>query len=413
MLRVSNLNKSYGTRTLFDGVTFAMTPGERLGLVGRNGSGKTTLFRLIMDQEVADAGRIERPRHYTVEHLSQHLEFKKKTVLEEACSNLPVQEGDWVEQHRAEEALMGLGFSVADFDRPPREMSGGFQVRLQLARLLVSAPDLLLLDEPSNYLDIVSLRWLQRYLRSWKGELILITHDRNFMDSVTTHSMVIHRGKIRRVQGTTVKLYELLAVEEETYERTRINQEKSRRDDERLIERFRFKASKARQVQSRIKMLEKKGSLDKLADIANLSFKFNAAPFNAHTLLQSEDLGFSYDTETLIENVTLSIEMGDRIAVIGKNGKGKTTLLNLLAGELEPRSGMLKCHPGLRLAHFGQTNIDRLHQGLTVEEEIQSALSVTDRGRARGICGLMMFSGDDALKKRRPHNAGPRSRWRS
>ena len=176
MLRVSDLSKSYGTRTLFDGVTFAITPGERLGLVGRNGSGKTTLFRLIMDREVADAGRIERPRQYTVEHLSQHLEFKKKTVLEEACSNLPVQEGGWVEQHRAEEALMGLGFSVADFDRPPQELSGGFQVRLQLARVLVSAPDLLLLDEPTNYLDIVSVRWLQRYLRSWKGELILITN---------------------------------------------------------------------------------------------------------------------------------------------------------------------------------------------------------------------------------------------
>ncbi len=411
MLQIQQLSKAYGPRVLFDGVTFALTRGERLGLVGRNGSGKTTLLRLILGEETADAGRIEKPKHYTIGHLSQHLTFHKNTVLEEACLELPVQEGGWVEEYRAEEALMGLGFTVEDFGLPPEKLSGGFQVRLQLAKVLVSAPNLLLLDEPTNYLDIVSMRWLQRYLRSWPGEVILITHDRDFMDRVTTHSMVIHRSKVRRIAGNTTKLYDMLAVEEEVHEKTRVNQAKSRRDAERFVDRFRYKASKSRQVQSRIKALEKQGTLERLDDIATLSFRFNAAPFQAHTLLEADGLEFGYDDgPTLISELSLGIEMGDRVAVIGKNGKGKSTLLNLIADELAVRGGSFKRHPSLRLAHFGQTNIDRLHPDMTVEEEIMAAVPDGSRGTARKICGLMMFQGDDALKRVDVLSGGERAR---
>jgi ATP-binding cassette subfamily F protein 3 len=411
MLRFQDLGKSYGTRTLFEGMTFAMTPGERLGLVGRNGTGKTTLLRLILGQESPDHGRIEQPRGYRIGHLSQHLAFTQDKILDEACLDLPVQEGDWVERHRAEEALMGLGFEVADFDRSPAELSGGFQVRLQLAKVLVSAPNLLLLDEPTNYLDIVSLRWLERYLRSWSGELILVTHDREFLDRVITHSMIIHRGQVRRVQGPTAKLYEMLAKEEEMYEKARLGEERSRRETERFVERFRYKASKARQVQSRIKQLDKLEQREKLDEIANLSFRFKAAPFNAHSLLQAEELGFGYgDGPDLIESLSLELEMGDRVAVIGKNGRGKSTFLNLVAGELMPRRGRVKRHPNLKMAHFGQTNIDRLQRGRTVEEEIIASLADADRGSVRGICGLMMFSGDDALKKVDVLSGGERAR---
>jgi ATP-binding cassette subfamily F protein 3 len=411
MLRFLELAKSYGTRTLFDGVTFAMTPGERLGFVGRNGSGKTTLLRLILGQETPDHGRIERPRDYKVGHLSQLLEFRAPTILEEACLDLPVQEGGYVEQHRAEEALMGLGFEVADFTRSPHEFSGGYQVRLQLAKVLVSAPNLLLLDEPTNYLDIISMRWLERYLRAWPGELIVITHDREFLDRVVTHSMIIHRGKVRRVQGRTEKLYEMLAKEEEMYEKARLGEERSRRETERFIERFRYKASKARQVQSRVKRLEKLGQRDRLEDIASLSFQFNSAPFQAHTLLEVQELAFGYEGGAeLFADLTVGVEKGDRIAVIGKNGKGKSTLLNLIAGELMPVRGRIKRHPSLRLAHFGQTNIDRLHRGSTVEEEILASTPAADRGIVRGICGLMMFSGDDALKKVEVLSGGERAR---
>jgi len=412
MLQVHQLRKSFGTQLLFDGVTFALTPGERLGLVGRNGSGKTTLFRLILGEEPPDDGRIDKPRDYSIGHVSQHLQFEADTVLKEACLGLPVQEGGWVEEYKAEEALMGLGFKEADFHRPPGEFSGGYQVRLQLAKALVSAPDLLLLDEPTNYLDIVSMRWLQRYLRSWAGEIILITHDRNFMDRVTTHSMAIHRGKVRRVAGPTDKLYEMLAVEEEIHEKTRQNQEKSRRDAERFIDRFRYQATKARQVQSRVKMLKKQGTMDQLEEISTLSFKFNAAPFHAHSLLRAADLEFGYgaDGPTLIEDLSVNLEMGDRVAIVGKNGKGKSTLLNLIADELTPRRGQFKRHDAMRVAHFGQTNIDRLHADLTVEEEIMSSVPDRSRGTARGICGLMMFQGDDALKKVRVLSGGERAR---
>ncbi|MHC5066860.1 MAG: ABC-F family ATP-binding cassette domain-containing protein, partial [Planctomycetota bacterium] len=411
MLQIQGLSKAYGERVLFDGVTFALTPGERLGLVGRNGSGKTTLMRLILGEETADAGRIERPKQYSVGHLSQHLEFTKDNILEEACLGLPEQEGGWKEEYLAEQALMGLGFTVEDFSRPPSEFSGGFQVRLQLAKVLVSAPNLLLLDEPTNYLDIVSMRWLERYLRSWPGEVILITHDRQFMDRIVTHTMAIHRGKVRRVPGGTAKLYEILAVEEEIHEKTRLNQAKSRKDTERFVERFRYKASKSRQVQSRIKALEKQGSMEQLAEIATLSFKFNAAEFNAHHLLHVEDLEFGYEEEQqLISELSLSLEMGDRVGIIGKNGKGKSTFLNLIADELRPRGGRIKRHPSLEMAHFGQTNIDRLHAGMTVEEEIMSVVPDGSRGTARGICGLMMFQGDDALKKVDVLSGGERAR---
>ena len=411
MLQIQQLSKSYGPRVLFDEVTVALTPGERLGLVGRNGCGKTTLLRLILGEETPDGGKIKRPQHYTVGHLSQHLAFEAETVLQEACLGLPIQEGDWVEEYLAEQALMGLGFTLEDFDRPPSELSGGFQVRLQLAKVLVSAPNLLLLDEPTNYLDIVSMRWLQRYLCNWPGEIILITHDRAFMDRVTTHTMVIHRSNVRRIAGNTTKLYDMLAQEEEIHEQTRQNQVRNRRSDERFVERFRYSATKARQGQSRIKMLERLGTLSQLEEIANLSFKFNAAPFNAHTLLQAKDLEFGYaDGPSLISELSFSLEMGDRVAIVGKNGRGKSTLLNLIAGELTSRSGTFKRHPSTRLAHFGQTNIDRLHAGMTVEEEILSAMPEQSRGAARGICGLMMFQGDDALKRVEVLSGGERAR---
>ena len=411
MLRFQDVIKAYATRVLFENASFAMTPGERLGLVGRNGTGKTTLLRMILGQEAPDGGRIERPRGYRVGHLSQHLQFDRPTILEEACVDLPVQEGGWVEQHRAEEALMGLGFDVADFGRAPGELSGGFQVRLQLAKVLVSEPNLLLLDEPTNYLDIVTMRWLERYLRSWPGELIVVTHDRDFLDAVTTHTMIIHRGRVRRVEGTTAKLYEMLAREEELYEKARLGEERSRRETERFIDRFRYKASKARQVQSRVKRLEKLEQREELQGIDTLSFRFRPAPFRGHTLLRVEDLGFGYDgSPELIDGLSFDIEAGDRIAVIGKNGKGKSTLLNLIAGELAARSGTVKPHPSVRMAHFGQTNIDRLERGRTVEEEIEAALPIAERGSARGICGLMMFSGDDAKKQVDVLSGGERAR---
>ena len=253
MLSVSGLCKSYGKQVLFEDVSFQVGPGERVGLVGRNGHGKTTLFRVLLGEESADEGKIAVPSGYRIGHLAQRLEFRHPTVLAEAASALPRREDGTDETYKAKAVLAGLGFDEADLSRPPAELSGGFQVRLNLARVLVSTPDLLLLDEPTNYLDIVSIRWLRRFLCAWKGALMLITHDRDFMDSVTTHTMAIHRCRVRKLPGNTEKLYGQILQEEMIHEQTRANDERKREEAEAFINRFRAQATKAKAVQSRIK----------------------------------------------------------------------------------------------------------------------------------------------------------------
>ena len=411
MIQVSNLEKSYGRQVLFDKIGFIINPGERVGLVGRNGHGKTTLFSLILGQEHQDSGTVSIPNGYKIGHLSQHIRFTEESVLKEACLSLPHREDGRDESYKAEAILMGLGFSADDLVLNPAQLSGGFQVRLNLAKVLVSNPNLLLLDEPTNYLDIVSLRWLVRFLRAWKKELIIITHDRSFMDSVTTHTMAIHRCGIRKIAGPTENVYQQLLMEEEIYEKTRVNDEKKRNEIEQFINRFRAKATKAKAVQSRVKALQKKERLEKLSDTRNLDFTFNSAPFNSKQLMEVKDLSFGFDPGApLIDGLSFHVGKKDRIAIIGKNGKGKTTLLNLLSGELAPLSGKVRHHNNLKFAYFGQTNINRLDPQKTVEEEIMDAQPDHNRGASRKICGVMMFPGDDALKKISVLSGGEKSR---
>ena len=411
MIQVSNLEKSYGRQELFDKIGFIINPGERVGLVGRNGHGKTTLFRLILGQEHQESGTIIIPGGYRIGHLSQHIRFTEESVLKEACLSLPHREDGRDESYKAEAILMGLGFSSDDLVLNPAQLSGGFQVRLNLAKALVSNPNLLLLDEPTNYLDIVSLRWLARFLRSWKKELIIITHDRSFMDSVTTHTMAIHRCGVRKIAGPTENVYQQLLLEEEVYEKTRLNDEKKRNEIEQFINRFRAKATKSKAVQSRVKALQKKELFKKLSDTKNLDFTFNSAPFYSKQLMEVKDLSFGFDPGApLIDGLSFYVGKNDRIAIIGKNGKGKTTLLNLLSGELDPLSGEVRHHNDLKLAYFGQTNVNRLNLHKTVEQEIMEAHPDHNRGAARKICGIMMFPGDNALKKISVLSGGEKSR---
>lgn len=409
MIKVENLTKSFGDQLLFEGVSFNINPRERVGLVGRNGHGKTTFLRLIVGEEHPDAGSITIPKNYRIGYVLQKLEFTEDTVLKEGARGLSRAERDhyW----KVEKVLAGLGFTKADMQRHPAEFSGGYQVRLNLAKVLVSEPDLLLLDEPTNYLDITSIRWIERFLTSWPHEVMLITHDRSFMDKLVTHTIAIHRRKFRKIAGNTEKLYAQIAQEEEIYEKTRINDERRRKEIEQFITRFRAKARLANLVQSRMKTLKKMEKPEKLEGVSSLGFAFRSQPFHAKYLMRAWNLSFSYHSETLlIRNFDITIGARDRICVIGKNGQGKTTLLKMLAGVLAPRSGEIVLHPGAVKGVFEQTNIGSLVDQRTVEEEILYSHSDVDRQAARNICGAMMFEGDDALKKIGVLSGGEKSR---
>lgn len=411
MLKVNGLSKSYGEQVLLNDVSFAISYGERIGLVGRNGHGKTTLFKIILGQEEYDSGEVSLPRHYRLGHLSQHIRFTEETVLKEACLSLPVSEDGIDESYKVEAILMGLGLTQEYFNTDPMALSGGYQIRLNLAKVLASEPNLLLLDEPTNYLDIISVRWLKKFLKNWKNELVIITHDRDFMDSITTHTMAIHRSKLKKVSGSTEKLYMQILQEEEVFEQTRMNEEKKRKETEKFINRFRAQATKASAVQSRIKALEKKEKVEKLDEIRTLDFEFKAAPFAGKWLMEVEELAFCFKSgENLIDGLTIAVGKKDRIGVIGKNGKGKTTLLNVLAGEFKPSNGQVRHHPALNLAYFGQTNIERLDRSKTIEQELMDAHPDYSRAGARRAAGVMMFDGDKALKKIDVLSGGERSR---
>ncbi len=411
MIQVQNICKSFGTQELFNDASFLVAPRERVGIVGRNGSGKSTLFKIILGEEYLDGGKIDIPKNYSLGYLKQHIAFSHATVHEEACSVLKKNEDGWIDTHHVEAILFGLGFDESSMQKDPMLLSGGFQIRLNLAKVLASEPNMLLLDEPTNYLDIVSMRWLSRFLRGWKGEILLITHDRKFMDEVCTHVVGIHRKKFRKIQGTVAKLKETIRTEEEVALRTQENDAHKREQLERVIDRFRFKASKAAMVQSKIKAVERLGEATRLEHERNLEFSFNEAPFPGKRMLQIKDLNFHFNGgPTLIQDLPVELFKGDRVAIIGPNGRGKTTLLNLIANELSPVSGSISLNPNILMNYFGQTNINRLNLENTVEEEIQSAVQSAERGKARSLAGLMMFSGDASQKRIRILSGGERSR---
>ncbi len=409
MIIVENLSKSFGGQLLFKNIDIKINPRERVGLVGRNGHGKTTFFRLITGEEEPDEGRIIIPKHYRIGSVDQQLHFTKKSVLEEGMTALGPDEHDHL--WKVEKILSGLGFSNKEMQQHPSEFSGGYQVRLNLAKILVSRPDLILLDEPTNYLDIESIRWIVRFLAGWPRELILITHDRSFMDKVVTHTIAIHRKRFRKVAGNTEKLYNQLAQEEDVYEKTRINDERRQKRIELFVNRFRAKARLANLVQSRLKTLKKIGSAEKIEKLKTLDFAFQCKPFHRKYVLKAENISFSYNSETpVIENFSLTVKARDRICIIGKNGKGKTTLIKLLSEKLKPQKGEIIFAPNLAKGVYEQTNIKSLIDTRTVEEEILYAGGSSDRQKARNICGAMMFEGDAALKLIEVLSGGEKSR---
>tara|TARA_A100001015_G_C15024662_1_gene729814 strand:+ start:603 stop:2093 length:1491 start_codon:yes stop_codon:yes gene_type:complete len=410
MIKVKDLAIAFAGHQIFEEVNVTFNRGEKVGFIGRNGSGKSTFLKLILSQLEPDSGSVEIPKGYRVGHLEQHIKFTKDTVLDEVCSILPIDRE--YEGWKGEIILEGLGFSPEDIMKHPSQFSGGYQVKINLAKLLLDEPNMLLLDEPTNYLDIHSVRWLKRFLQDWDQELILITHDRAFMDSVISSTLIVHRGNFRKTPGNTNNVREKIAAEEEIYEKTRVNEEKKREKTQEWINRFGAKASMASRAQSKVKMLEKQEVKEKMSDIATLDFKFNYLLYSTkENMIEVNKLNFGYQgKEQLIKDLSFKVGNHDKICIIGRNGKGKSTLLKLINGDLNPDSGSCAIYNKTSVGYFGQMNIDRLNPKLSIYEEMQKYVPDISQTNVRRTCGNMMFSGTLSNKLIKVLSGGEKSR---
>jgi len=410
MIRIKNLSVSFSGNVLFSDINLNINTKEKIGLIGRNGTGKSTFFKLLANNIEPDLGLIEFSKNYKIGFLEQHIKFTENTLIDEICTVL--NEERQYEVWKGEKILHGLGFTEEEILENPKLFSGGYQVKINLAKLLLLEPNLLLLDEPTNYLDIHSIKWLKKFLLDWKDEIILITHDRSFMDSIVSHTINIHRGNFRKVSGNTKKITEQIEQEEVIHEKTRINQEKNRKKTQEWIDRFKSKATLASRAQSKIKMLEKQEVFEKLSNMEKLDFKFTYHNYNSkESLLKTENINFNYDkNKPLLKNFSTKVNKGDKICIIGKNGKGKSTLLKLLHDEIKPHSGTINIHSKTKIGYFGQMNIDRLTEEKTIYEEMQSVDEHIIETTVRRTCAHMMFSGDLADKKISVLSGGEKSR---
>ncbi len=409
MIELINISKSYPTSELYSELNLRLNAGDKVGLVGRNGTGKSTLFKLILGEEHQDSGEIKFPKAYKIGALKQYFDFSEKTLIDETA--LALSEEDKYDIYKAEKILFGLGFTEEDLQKEPKAFSGGFQIRINLAKLLLTEPNMLLLDEPTNYLDILSIRWLKAFLKSFQGEVILITHDRDFMDSVCTHTLGIVRKSAFLIEGGTRKFYEQISANEEHHEKQKIAQEKKIKDLEEFIAKNKARAATATLAQSKVKILEKMDILEDINYDANLKFDFNYKDTAAKYLLEVKDLSFGYTHDNILfKNITFALSRGETIGIIGKNGKGKSTLLNTIAGELQALDGKVDFHPSCVFGHFGQTNISHLNKDNTIMDEIYSINHKLPEAVIRSICGIMMFSGDNAKKKISLLSGGEKSR---
>ncbi|WP_122893153.1 ABC-F family ATP-binding cassette domain-containing protein [Arcobacter peruensis] len=409
MIELINISKSYPTSELYSELNLRLNSGDKVGLVGRNGTGKSTLFKLILGEEHQDLGEIKFPKAYKIGALKQYFDFSEKTLISETA--LALSEDDKYDIYKAEKILFGLGFAEEDLEKDPKSFSGGFQIRINLAKLLLTEPNMLLLDEPTNYLDILSIRWLKAFLKSFQGEVILITHDRDFMDSVCTHTLGIVRKRAFLIQGGTKKFHDQILANEEHHEKQKIAQEKKIKDLEEFIAKNKARAATSTLAQSKVKILEKMDILEDINYDANLNFDFNYKDTAAKFLIEAKDLSFGYTKDNILfKDITFALSRGETVGIIGKNGKGKSTLLNTIAGELQALIGKVDFHPSCEFGHFGQTNISHLNAKNTIMDEIYSVNHKLSEPVIRKICGLMMFSGDNAKKKISLLSGGEKSR---
>jgi len=442
VLIIRKLTKTVGGRTLFEDADMTINWGERAALVGPNGAGKSTLFKLILGEEPADSGSVEVDDYAITGYLAQEAgDPGDETVLEIAIGITPelvkairtMREGDASgatdspEYHAAQDSfdaangyqlepkakkiLAGLGFDADAFDKPAREFSGGWIMRAHLARLLVMEPDLLMLDEPTNHLDLMALIWLQRYLKNYPGALLMISHDRDFMDELIETVYEIDEAQLISYTGNYSSYLEQRNKRYQQKVQAYRNQNKEIERVQEFIDRFRSVTSKAAQVQSRVKQLEKIQRLPKpIAPRKVFKFNFPQPKRSNQKVIELEKIHMAYGDKIIYDKLDLTIERGDRMVLVGPNGAGKSTLLKILAGQLEFQSGERKCGYNTELGYYSQHRSQSMNEANTVIEEVMSSGGDMREDEARSILGSFLFRRADVHKKIRVLSGGEKSR---
>ena len=417
MLTIDHLSMEFSSRPVLDDITFLINRKERIALVGKNGAGKTTLLRLIAGEYQPTSGRISREADMTIGYLPQVMLFQDDktlrdevmTVFQNSASGL-TSNSEAVFIAEMDRTIIGLGFERKDFDRPCSEFSGGWRMRIELAKILLKHPDLLLLDEPTNHLDIESIQWLEDFLKTSPSAVLMVSHDRAFIDNVCPRTIEITLGRIYDYNVNYSRFVELRKERHEQQVRAYQNQQKMIADTEEFIERFRYKATKAVQVQSRIKQLEKLERLEvDLEDTSRLNLKFPPAPRSGDFPIIVEDLRKDFGTHNVFHDVTFTIRRGEKVAFVGKNGEGKTTLVRCIMGQLD-YLGTLKIGHNVKIGYFAQNQAALLDENKTVFETIDYVAVGDIRTKIRDILGAFMFGGEASDKRVKVLSGGERSR---
>ncbi|MFI3303221.1 MAG: ABC-F family ATP-binding cassette domain-containing protein [Rikenellaceae bacterium] len=453
MISLDNLTVSYGGWTLFDNISFLINPKDRIGLVGRNGAGKSTLLKIIIGEQNPTSGGVSHNGDCTIGYLPQQMRVADTTTLvaetakafdevnkieaqieqlttelaertdyesdsyhtlitklAEAQDHYHILGGDTREAD-IEKTLLGLGFKRTDFERATSEFSGGWRMRIELAKLLLRRPSIFLLDEPTNHLDIESIQWLEEYLKSYSGAVLLISHDRMFLDAVTNRTVEISLGKAYDYKVGYSKFVELRAERRTQQMAAYENQQRLIEKNEEFIEKFRYKATKSNQVQSRIKQLEKIDRIEvEQEDAARMNIKFPPAPRSGDIVATINEVGKSFENKHVFSGANFTIERGQKIALVGRNGEGKTTLARILRGEIAASEGSIKLGANVNIGYFAQNQDDLMDGDFTVFDTLDRVAVGEIRTRLRDILGAFLFRGEDIEKKVKVLSGGERSR---
>ena len=453
MISIDNLTVSFGGWTLFDGISFLVNPKERIGLVGKNGAGKTTILKLIAGLQQPTSGAVTKTADCTIGYLPQQMQVADTTTLlaetakafeevlaieaeiERLTNEIAVRtdyESEEYEKllHRLNDAndryhilggdtrdadiektLLGLGFRREEFDKPTREFSGGWRMRIELAKLLLRRPSIFLLDEPTNHLDIESIQWLEEYLKNYNGAVLLISHDRAFLDNVTTRTIELSLGKIYDYKVPYSHFVTLRAERRAQQLAAYQNQQRLIEKSEEFIEKFRYKPTKSNQVQSRIKQLDKLERIEvEEEDLATLNIKFPPAPRSGQIVADIKGVGKAFGDHRVFAGAEFTIHKGDKIALVGRNGEGKTTFARMLIGELEQSEGEIKIGANVSIGYYAQNQDDLMNGDFTVYDTLDRVAVGDIRTRLRDILGAFLFRGEDIEKKVKVLSGGERSR---